>query len=170
MSRVPFQVLVLPFRRCSRERIEYAVFKKSDGGYWQFIAGGGEDDETPLEAARREALEEAGILPDSRYLHLDSTSTVPVVGVTGEFTWGNNVFVIHEYTFGVEVVHSVLNLSKEHTEYKWVGYERGYDDAQMGQQQECTLGAKCTAYSANLTRRGTGISLRWHPVKSSEIS
>jgi len=101
----------------------YDAFKRTDGGYWQFIAGGGEVDETPLEAARREALEEAGILPDSRYILLDSRSTIPVVDVTGEFTWGNDVFVIPEYAFGVKVDHSILNLSKEHTEYKWVGYE-----------------------------------------------
>ncbi len=123
MSRAPFQVLVLPFRRCKGNRIEVAVFKRSDGAYWQFIAGGGEDNEIPLEAARREALEEAGISPDSMVIPLDSVSTIPVIGVTGAFTWGSDGFVIPEHTFGVEVNHSELNLSKEHTEYKWVGYQ-----------------------------------------------
>ena len=123
MSRAPFQVLVLPFRLSRGKKIEYAVFKRRDGEYWQFIAGGGEDIETPIEAARRESLEEAGVSPDSRYIILDSRCTIPVEGVTGEFTWGNDVFVIPEHTFGVEVDHSALNLSKEHTEYRWVAYQ-----------------------------------------------
>ncbi len=125
MSRAPFQVLILPFRYGERNEFEYAIFKRSDGDYWQFIAGGGEGGETPTDAAKREALEEARIPSISKYISLDSKSTIPVVGVTGNFTWGEKVFVIPEYTFGVEVDYgSTLHLSKEHTEYKWVTYEK----------------------------------------------
>ena len=123
MTRAPFQVLILPFRHGSGSSIEYAVFKRSDAEYWQFIAGGGEGNETPLEAARREALEEAGISPESGYIPLDSKNTVPVVGVVGKFMWGEDVFVLPEHTFGVEADQTALNLSKEHTEYRWVGYQ-----------------------------------------------
>lgn len=31
------------------------VFRRADDGNWQFITGGGEDDETPQQAARGEA-------------------------------------------------------------------------------------------------------------------
>ena len=61
MARAPFQVLVFPYRYTPEEEIEYAVFFRISpryGGVWQAIAGGGEDDETPLEAAKREAFEE----------------------------------------------------------------------------------------------------------------
>ena len=44
--------------------IEYAIFQRSDGDYWQAIAGGGEEGETPEEAAKREIQEEAGIPKD----------------------------------------------------------------------------------------------------------
>ncbi|HEY2253948.1 MAG TPA: NUDIX domain-containing protein, partial [Planctomycetaceae bacterium] len=73
MPRAPFQVLVIPFRRIDGGSFVYALFRRQQatGGYWQWIAGGGEDDESPLEAARREALEEAGI-KKGRYLPLDS--------------------------------------------------------------------------------------------------
>ncbi|MFC1948901.1 NUDIX pyrophosphatase [Chloroflexota bacterium] len=123
MSRAPFQILVLPFRHGQGGYIEYAVFKRRDGEYWQFIAGGGDDDEQPIEPAKREAFEEAGISPDSKYITLDSCNTVPVEGVTGEFTWGKDVYVIPEYTFGVKADNEPITISREHTEYKWASFE-----------------------------------------------
>jgi dATP pyrophosphohydrolase len=54
---------------------------------------------------------------------LDSRNTAPVTGVTGEFTWGKDVYVIPEYTFGVKPDSKDINLSVEHTEYRWVSYE-----------------------------------------------
>lgn len=119
MARAPFQVLVLPFRR--REKvIEYAIFRRTDAGYWQGIAGGGEDNETPLESARREAQEEAGISAESRYVPLNSSSVMPVEEVVGTLLWGEDVRVIPEYCFGVEPVGKNLVLSREHSEYRWV--------------------------------------------------
>lgn len=47
------QVLVIPYKMING-KAEYCIFKRSDALYWQFIAGGGEDKETPLEAAKRE--------------------------------------------------------------------------------------------------------------------
>jgi dATP pyrophosphohydrolase len=121
--RAPFQVLVLPYRYSIKGRTEYAIFKRSDAAYWQFIAGGGEGEETPIEAAKREANEEAGIPFHFEYITLDSKNTVPIEGVTGEFTWGENIFVIPEYTFGVRSDDREIVLSKEHTESVWLGYQ-----------------------------------------------
>ncbi|MCK4575875.1 NUDIX domain-containing protein [candidate division WOR-3 bacterium] len=123
MARAPFQVLIFPYIRDEQGLIEYAIFRRSDGDYWQVIAGGGEEGETPEEAARREIQEEAGIPSNSNITSLDSKAFIPVVSVTGEYTWGDDVFVIPEYTFGVRVEHRQLKSSKEHKEYKWVGYE-----------------------------------------------
>lgn len=53
LARAPFQCLILPYI-IEDEVIKYGVFKRSDHGFWQFISGGGEDTETPLEAAHRE--------------------------------------------------------------------------------------------------------------------
>lgn len=125
MARAPFQVLVLPYR-FTPDGTEYAVFRRSDGDYWQFIAGGGEDKETPLEAARREAFEESGISPDSEFLALDTMNTVPVVGVCG-FQWGPDVFVIPEHCFGARVDNDDLSISREHTECLWVDYDTAAD-------------------------------------------
>ena len=121
MSRAPLQVLVFPYR-ITPEGIRYAVFRRRDGDYWQAIAGGGEEGETPLKAAQREALEEAGISGGSEFLALDSRNTVPVVGVCGYLRWGPGVLVVPEHCFGVRIEQDELALSHEHTEYRWVDY------------------------------------------------
>jgi dATP pyrophosphohydrolase len=123
MSRAPFQVLVLSSRHSQDEYPQYAVFKRRDEEYWQFIAGGGENTEKPIESAKREAFEEAGISPESEYTILVSRTTIPVEGVTGEFTWGKEVYVIPEYTFGVKLGSDTIILSSEHTECRWVSYK-----------------------------------------------
>ena len=128
MSRAPFQVLVLPYRITPDNAVLYALFKRepSTGSYWQGIAGGGEDSESPLEAAQRETLEEAGIDPSNEYTKLDSHAMIPVVNVCG-FRWGDDVLVIPEYCFGVKVEEAKLLLSYEHTEYKWLSYSRAME-------------------------------------------
>lgn len=45
-KRAPYQVLVIPFV-LKEHGIEYGILKRSDVGYWQAIAGGGEMGETP---------------------------------------------------------------------------------------------------------------------------
>jgi len=106
--------------------IEYAVFRRADEGWWQGISGGGEDDETPEQAARREAFEEAGIHRESDLIRLDTMTTMPVVRVCG-FAWGKDVLVVPQYCFGVRVQNMELTLSKEHIEYRWLPYEDARD-------------------------------------------
>ena len=120
MARAPFQILVFPFRRVPGA-VEYAVFKRSDTGWWQGISGGGEGDETPLDAARREAWEEAGIPEGVPFIPLDSKATIPAE----EFgwPWGKDVLVVPEHAYGVEVFDRKLQLSSEHTEVKWMDLE-----------------------------------------------
>ncbi|MCQ6568992.1 NUDIX pyrophosphatase, partial [Bacillus mycoides] len=40
--RAPYQVLIFPYIKTD-DSIQYAIFNRSDYGYWQGIAGGGED-------------------------------------------------------------------------------------------------------------------------------
>jgi len=117
-ARAAFQVVVFPYRR-DGDGFVFALLRREDGGYWQGVAGGGEGREAPLEAARRETFEEAGLPPDSEFIALDARATVPVVAVTGEFTWGPDVLVIPEYAFGVRAAGAELSMSHEHTEYGW---------------------------------------------------
>jgi dATP pyrophosphohydrolase len=121
-GRAPFQVLVLPYRQVT-EGLEYALFRRADAAYWQGVAGGGEAGESPLRAAWRETTEEAGLTGDLDFVALDARATVPVVLVTGEFTWGPKVLVIPEFAFGVRAVENRFTLSDEHTEYEWFTFD-----------------------------------------------
>ncbi|NUQ36440.1 MAG: NUDIX pyrophosphatase [Caldilineales bacterium] len=126
MARAPFQVLVYPYRRKSNGQIEYALMKRSDEGYWQAIAGGGENDEKPLETAKRETYEESGILPTSEFMQLDTIEPVPVIEFRDSHLWGDTVYVIPQYCFGVTAQNIQIAISHEHTEYKWFTYEEAY--------------------------------------------
>ncbi len=119
--RAPYQVLVFPYIK-KDQGINYCIFKRKDMKVWQAVSGGGEEGETPLEAAKREAKEEANIPTKNSFFQLSSTASIPVEAIRG-FLWGEDVLVIPEYTFGVEVDDEKIGLKDEHTEYKWGTYE-----------------------------------------------
>lgn len=119
--RAPYQVLVIPYRRRAGG-LEYAVLKRKDSGSWQFVAGGGEADEQPIEAAHREVREEIGLKAQSALLALDSTTSIPKSRFHTASAWGDDVFIIPEHSFALDVGSSKLSLSKEHTELRWVPY------------------------------------------------
>jgi dATP pyrophosphohydrolase len=127
MSRAPFQILAFPFI-IEHGLPLYALFRRNEktGGYWQGIAGGGEGDESPLEAARREAFEEAGIDPGVHCIALDAMAMLPVVNVCG-FLWGEDRLVIPEHAFGMEAVSRSLLISGEHQEYAWHRFEEAME-------------------------------------------
>ena len=127
MARAPFQILVYPYRKADGERIEYALLKRADEGWWQGIAGGGEDHELPLETAKRETCEETGIPPTSEFIRLDTIDSVPVAGFRDSHLWGENVYVIPQYCFGVAAQQIQIRISKEHTEYRWFSYEEAHE-------------------------------------------
>jgi dATP pyrophosphohydrolase len=126
MARAPFQVLVYPYRKTKNGQIEYALMKRSDEGFWQGIAGGGEDGETPLETAKRETHEETGIPQTSEFVQLDTIEPVPVIEFKDSHIWGEDVYVIHQYCFGVTSQNIQIVISHEHTEYKWLSYEEAF--------------------------------------------
>lgn len=122
--RAPFQVLVYPYRFIANGRVEYALFKRVDNGYWQAVAGGGEDQETPLEAARREAFEEAGLPTTAAFIQLDTVEPVPVSEFKERLLWSQDLYVIPQYCFGATCPGSTITLSEEHSQYRWVSYEQ----------------------------------------------
>ena len=125
MARAPFQVIVFPYRKTAVGLYEYAVFFRRTlryGDFWQAISGGGEDDETPLQAARREANEEGGLALDIKFIRLESMVTIPAPQAAG-MLWGPEVLVVPEYAFGADAAGQEIVLSEEHTEYRWVDYQ-----------------------------------------------
>ena len=120
--RKPVQVLVLPYRHC-KNKIQFALFKRADLNVWQGIAGGVEEGETFLESCKREANEEAGISYDAPVVELKSMCTMPVVNVTKDFLWGENVYLIYEHCFGIDATNETITLSHEHTKMEWLSFE-----------------------------------------------
>jgi dATP pyrophosphohydrolase len=118
--RASFQVLVIPFRRTAAGP-EFAVLRRRDAGWWQFVAGGGEDAETPDDAAKRETAEELGVAAE--VVRLDSIATVPKDCFVAADSWSEDICVIPEYSFAVDVGESVVTLSDEHTDLRWLPYE-----------------------------------------------
>ena len=125
-TRKPFQVLAFPFKKL-QNRIEYLVLRRNDSGAWQGVAGGGEGEETPAEAASRELFEEVG-LSGGRLTELDSLAHIPVVDITGEFTCGKETLVIPEHAFAYEArPDDQAKLSDEHVEFRWEEYDIARD-------------------------------------------
>ena len=120
--RAPFQILAIPYKIVENE-ILFCALKRSDSPYYQFIAGGGENDETPIEAAKRETIEEIGVEPKNiRQLTCIAYVPVEVIAESRRQNWEKNTHVIPEYSFAFECDSEPL-LSKEHTEYKWLTYD-----------------------------------------------
>lgn len=120
--RQPYETLIFPYKK-EENGIKFAIFLREDMKCWQGICGGGEDNESIIETAKRESFEEAGINYDSDYIRLDTITTMPVVAITGKFSWGEDIFVVKEYCFGVNALGQEIKLSDEHTEFKWLTYE-----------------------------------------------
>lgn len=118
--RAMYQILVFPYLKKDKE-YKYAIFQRADSGLWQGIAGGGQENETPLQSAKRETQEETGIAETAKYLQLSSVGQIPAKSISA-FADANIDF-IPEYSFGVEVLDEKLIISHEHTAYTWLNYE-----------------------------------------------
>ena len=79
--RAPFQILAIPYR--VTPELQFCVFHRADIDQYQFVAGGGENDEKPVDAAIREICEETSINTDS-VIQLTSMAYVPAVHSTSE--------------------------------------------------------------------------------------
>lgn len=119
--RLPFQILIFPFIK-EGDEYYYAIFKRNDLNIWQGLAGGGEGDEKPDEAARREGYEEAGIDKKSTYIRLSSVNTIPAVNIRG-LMWGEKNIMIPEFAYGVELSSREVKISAEHIECSWLKCE-----------------------------------------------
>lgn len=120
--RTPFQILAVPYRFI-KNGLYFCVFRRADSDIWQFIAGGGEDNEKPIQAALREIKEEANVTAE-KITELKSVAFVPaeIVTETIRAHWDKNIFVIPEYSFAFEC-NADPTISCEHSEYKWLPYD-----------------------------------------------
>lgn len=120
--RAPFQILAIPYKIIDQLPV-FCVFHRADSDQWQFVAGGGEDNETPLESAMRETAEECGV-KSGHWVELTSLSFIPaaVIHEKHRKNWDKNTYVIPEYTFAFACTEDI-KLSHEHTQCIWLSYE-----------------------------------------------
>jgi dihydroneopterin triphosphate diphosphatase len=125
MSRAPYNILVIPYSLIKNDLV-VALFYNRDLSMCQFIAGGGENNEDPFDAARREAIEEGGIFADDiNWIKLDSMASIPRTAFPGA-EWPSDIYVIPEYSFAVLHDSLEISLSHEHGRYEWVKYDEAY--------------------------------------------
>ncbi|MEE9375522.1 MAG: NUDIX pyrophosphatase [Rhizobiaceae bacterium] len=117
----PFQVLVIPYVWQS-DGFAYCLFRRSDFGYLQGVAGGGEPGETPLGAAKRELIEEANPKELINIFQLKAMCSVPAFHFSHD-NWPKTDLVIPEYSFGAQLGRKEVSLSFEHSEKQWLPYE-----------------------------------------------
>ena len=128
MTRRPQQVHIFLFRK-RHETYEYALFQRADTPFcWQGVCGGLEDSETLEEGARREIFEEAGIDTYAPLYPLESISYLPdyLFSETDRAFWGKDIAVIPMYFFAMPW-QGAIQLSEEHTDYKWLSYQQAYE-------------------------------------------
>lgn len=121
MARAPFQVLVLPYRD-GPSGLEVAVFHRADYDLWQFVSGGGEGDETIEAAALREVAEEAGVVAEVA-MRLDSMTMIPACWFRAWEQWPQDVLLIPEHAFAVDVGDGAIAISSEHHAFEWLSME-----------------------------------------------
>ena len=140
--RAPFQILALPYKIVDGNPI-FCVFHRSDFNQWQFIAGGGEDDETPLQAAKREILEESGVVAKN-IIELKSLCHIPtdIFPQRTSYGWPEDTYVIPEYCFAFEC-NDEITLSHEHTEYAWLSYEKSKSKLKWDSNRVALYELKC---------------------------
>ncbi len=124
--RAPFQILAIPYKIIDDEPI-YCVLRRSDSEEWQFIAGGGEDSEAPIDAAKREIFEESGVEAE-KIISLKSMCYVPtnIFPHKHLYNWPKDTYVVPEYAFAFECLGEI-KLSHEHHECIWLSYEKALE-------------------------------------------
>lgn len=140
--RAPFQILAIPYRMVNGKPL-YCVFRRSDLEQWQFIAGGGEDCETPFQAAKRETLEESGV-QSHQWVELKSLSYLPVtvISESSRRHWEKDLYVIPEYTFGF-ACQQEIRLSHEHTQCVWLAYDEAMKKLQWDSNRTALYELNC---------------------------
>lgn len=96
---------------------QYLMLKRSPdklyGGIWQCVTGKIENNETPIEAAVRELIEEAGLAAKNKW----------TIDHVNHFYEANHNRMNLIPVFGIEVESIEVKLSEEHCNYQWCSYE-----------------------------------------------
>jgi dATP pyrophosphohydrolase len=121
LSRAQFQVLIIPFRRTEHGTVQYAALCRGDLKIWQGVAGGGEEGESPAQAAARETAEELGLSRPVPLYPLQTTASIPARLFADRANWPTGTYVVPEHSFAADLTGLEVSLSREHTSIEWLG-------------------------------------------------
>lgn len=146
--RAAFQILAIPYRR-EGASILYGVFHRADHDQWQFIAGGGANDEAPLQAAQRETWEESGVR-SARWTALTSMTYIPATVIAQKHRqhWRKDTYVIPEYAFAFQC-DQPIRLSEEHTTFAWLTYDQACEILQWDSNRTALYELQCRLMETN---------------------
>jgi dihydroneopterin triphosphate diphosphatase len=118
--RQPLQVTVFPFCMTAPGP-EYAIFRRADDGCWQGVAGGVEEGEDLVTAARRETAEEAGLTGSNPVYKLDMVSGVARTWFAASQYWPSDLYIVAKHHFAMDATRdpAPVVLSREHSEFRW---------------------------------------------------
>lgn len=125
--RLPIQVLVYCFRR-NAGRVEYLMLRRTAnyGGFWQGVTGAPEGNESLIEGAMCELVEETGLSPKDLY-QVDFRYSFEVEDAW-RWAYCPDVTHIDEYVFLAEIAGNADPvLSFEHDSYEWANFDRAID-------------------------------------------
>jgi len=105
--------------RHSAAGTQYLLMQRTEsrGGFWQPVSGTIKEDESPTHTARREAAEETGI----------ELGELTVLQTVHMFVKPEKRRLHFEPCFAMEAVAGEVYLSKEHTQYEWLGYTAAHE-------------------------------------------
>ncbi len=125
--RQPISVLVY-VACCSNDQISYLLLHRNPRpdldlkAFWQGITGGLEENETILQAAKRELSEETGIIAEN-LIQNEYEATFQIKNEwMKHYPAGSSE--IREYTFIYRIDNYIIpTLSNEHDQYKWANID-----------------------------------------------
>jgi dATP pyrophosphohydrolase len=74
----------------------------------------------------RETSEEAGITGVDTWIRLDSQASIPGSAFSDTDHWPDEIFVVPEYAFGLDVSDTTIRTSHEHREHAWLLFQEAH--------------------------------------------
>ena len=120
--KIPISALVVIYTK----QFDILLLSRADKrNFWQSVTGSLEQDESLLETAKREVLEETGIICENYLLQDWNLSHEYKIFSHWQYRYGPGVEYNTEHIFGLELPQKLpISLApEEHNDFKWVGLD-----------------------------------------------